>query len=196
MRWEQLFDDLTGELVAEERRELEAEVADRARRELAAVALVDRLRAAQGGPGEPAVDVELHLGRERVLRGGVVDCAAQWVLLSVPREVGGSGRALVPLGAVIGVRGLPRRSRPARSPVADRRSLGSALRALAVARCPVQVLLRRGGVEGAGLLHGTLERIGADHVDVGEHPVGELPARAGRVTTVVLEDLAAVLDRS
>ena len=49
MRWERLFDDLEAQLVADGRRELDAEVADRTRRERALLGLHERLTATIGG---------------------------------------------------------------------------------------------------------------------------------------------------
>src|SRR5436309_12395779 len=46
MRWEQLIEGLEAEMEAGERRELIGEVADRTRREVARLHLIDRLRAA------------------------------------------------------------------------------------------------------------------------------------------------------
>ncbi len=48
MRWERLFGDLEAQWEAEARRDLDAEVADRTRRERAAVGLYERLAAAVG----------------------------------------------------------------------------------------------------------------------------------------------------
>ncbi len=49
MRWERLFDDLEAQLVADERRDLDAEVADRTRRERALLGLHERLAAVVDG---------------------------------------------------------------------------------------------------------------------------------------------------
>ena len=48
MRWEGLFDDLEGQLAAEQRRERDDEVAERTRRERALVTLASRLAAGLG----------------------------------------------------------------------------------------------------------------------------------------------------
>ena len=128
-------------------------------------------------------------------RGVVVDCAAGWGLLGPgPGRVRGPAsarRALVPLRAVVTARDVPRHVGAAASVVGDRRSLGSALRALAAVRCPVRVLLR--GSDGAGL-RGTLDRVGADHVDLREHAPEELPSPGAPVATLPLGALGAVLD--
>ncbi|MGB7817393.1 MAG: hypothetical protein WBL35_01485, partial [Ornithinibacter sp.] len=73
MRWEGLFADLEGQLAAEERRELDSEVAERTRRERALVELGARLA---------ATDAELVVtlaGGSRVA-GSVADLGADWVL--------------------------------------------------------------------------------------------------------------------
>ena len=193
MRWEELFADVAGRWAEHERLEREAEVADRLRAELAQVRLVDRLRAAGGRP------VELHVSAGPPVRGEVLDCAPQWVLLAVAPGVAGggaAGRVLVPLAAVLAARGVPSRTAGPPSQVQERRGLTSVLRSLAVGRHPVRVrtTLSEGALGAGGTLHGTFERVGADHVDLVQHGRDELPGRAGAVSTISLRALVAVSD--
>ena len=72
----------------------------------------------------------------------------------------GTRQALVPLAALVGVRGLPARSVPAAGLVARRLGLGQALRALARDRVTVRI-----ATDGSELA-GRIERVGADHLDL------------------------------
>src|SRR5690349_6457042 len=67
MRWQALFDDLEAQLAEGEAAELQAEVADRTRREVGLVRVVDRLAAASGH------EVAVALGAAGVLRGRILD---------------------------------------------------------------------------------------------------------------------------
>ena len=133
MRWDDLFRDLEAQLEAAEAAELDAEVADRTRREAAQLALVDRARAAVGHP--------VHV---RALGAGPVDgllrgrrCA---VAAASPRRPG--ARSSCRSTAVVSLAGLRAWSgRPGQGgQVFARLGLGSALRGIARDRLPVQVV--------------------------------------------------------
>ncbi len=172
MRWEGLFADLEGQLAAEERRELDSEVAERTRRERALVDLTARLAAAVGSP------VSLVVAGGRVVVGSLADVGDGWVLVAdPPREV------LVPQAAVVVVEGLLH-AEPARS--ARRFGLGYALRALARDRATVALELSAGAP-----LVGTVDVVGADHLVLAEHPEGE-PRRRENVRRVLTVPFAAV----
>ena len=176
MRWDDLFRDLEAQLEAAAAAELDAEVADRSRREAAQLALVDRARAAVGHP------VTLRVLGAGPVDGVLVDVGAQWLLLAET-----SGRqALVPLTAVLSLAGLRAwTSVPGEGgQVFARLGLGSALRGIARDRLPVQVVLTDGSV-----LAGTLDRVGSDFVEVTEH--GEV-RRRGEVTGVRTVPFAAL----
>ena len=146
MRWDDLFRDLEAQLEAAAAAELDAEVADRTRREAAQLALVDRARAAVGHP------VTLRVLGAGPVDGLLADVGAQWLLLAEP-----SGRqALVPSSAVLSLAGLRAwTSVPGEGgQVFARLGLGSALRGIARDRLPVQVVPHRrqraGGHPGPG----------------------------------------------
>jgi hypothetical protein len=170
MRWDELFRDLEAQLEAAGAAELDAEIADRSRREAAGLALVDRARAAVGQRVAARV---LGAGTvEGVLR----DVGSQWLLLT---EDGGAD-AVLSLPALLSLTGLTRWTGVPGSggEVFARLGLATALRGIARDRAAVSVCLVDGSV-----LTGTLERVGADFVELSAHGAGE-PRRRDEVTAV------------
>ena len=106
MRWEGLFADLEGRFAAEERRELDDEVAERTRRERALVTLADRLAASVGSP------VRLALTTGTAMGGTLLDLGAEWLLVRADHS---SREVVVPLAAVRSVTDLSRRAEAGRS---------------------------------------------------------------------------------
>jgi len=178
MRWQRLFADLEGQLDAAEAAELAGEVADRSRREAALLLLADRLGPAVGQ------QAGVHVPSHGLLRGTLVAAGRDWLLL----EESGGADLLVPLAAVLGVVGIGSRADDPASlgPVARRLDLRWALRGLARSRTGVVLSLSDGSQ-----VTGTLDRVGADHVDVAEHGRGE-PRRSGVVRQVRLVPIGAL----
>jgi hypothetical protein len=119
--------------------------------------------------------------------GVLTEVGPDWLLV----EDDGVRSCLVASGAVRSVAGLGRRTAAAEpvGPVRGRLDLRRALRGLARDRCAVQVVLDDGGV-----LSGTLDRVGADYVELAEHPA-DLPRRAEAVQgvrAVVIARIAVV----
>jgi hypothetical protein len=170
MRWQQLFADLQAQFEAEEAAVERAESASRVRAEVGAVGIADRLRGALGLP------VALGCGRAGTVAGVLVEVGPDWLLV----EHDGARSCLVALSAVRSVAGLGRRTAAAElpGPVRGRLDLRRALRGLARDRSVVQVVLDDGSVLG-----GTLDRVGADYVELAEHPA-DLPRRAEAVQGV------------
>jgi hypothetical protein len=179
VRWQALFDDLEAQLAAAEAAELAGEVAERSRFEAGRVRLVDRVTASAGAP------LTVRLPGTGPLRGTLLDAGVDWLLL----DAGAGVEVLVPLAAVLGVTGAgARTSAPVGGgEVARRLDLRWALRGLARSRAAVSVVLRDGST-----VSGTLDRVGADHVDLAEHAVGEA-RRAAAVRGVLLLPLAALV---
>lgn len=180
MRWERLFEDLTAQLDAATDRDLDAEVADRTRRERALLSLQQRL-AAQGRADPVGVTI-VGLG---LVRAEVADVGANWLLLAGP----GERRTLVPLGSIRAISGLRGRVGPV-SAVVRGFTLAAALRAVSRDRSAVTV------VDVDGQRHaGTIDAVGQDAFDLAEHPV-DVPRRPQHVSalrTVPFAALAALL---
>lgn len=173
MRWDRLFDDLEGQLAAQARLELDAEVAERTRTERSKITLGERLAGALGS----AVTARLRGGV--VVRGRLEDTGDAWLLL---REDGGR-QLLVPAHALLGVSGL---GRPRDDTRARRFGIGSALRVISRDRRAVVVM----DVDG-GTVHGTIDAVGADAFDIAEHPL-DSPRRAEHVRGERVIPFAAV----
>lgn len=176
-RWEALFADLEAEMAAADAADLRAEVADRTRREYASLRLVDRLRPALGH------QVRLALPAATVVTGRLTDMGGDWVLVD---EAGGS--ALIALAHVRSVAGLgaPSAAPGSEGKVVAALDLRYALRRLA--RDRIEVVLST--VDGA-VMSGTVDRVGADFVEVAEHEPGER-RRKGSVRQVLTVPLAAI----
>jgi hypothetical protein len=174
VRWHLLFADLEAFADASERAAFDGEIVDRGRAERAAIGLVDRLAAHVG-----AVLSFRLLGGERI-RGRVDDVGADWLLLDDGASV------LLPLAAVAGVEGLSRRAAADGAGLARRVRLTVLLRRLSRDRAGVLVQL----TDGSGL-SGTIDRVGADHLDVALHPAGEF-RRSGEVRGVCVVPVAAI----
>jgi len=174
VRWELLFADLEAFAEGAERSAFDAEVADRARAERSVLTLADRLRGHLGG----ALAFRLLTG-ERV-RGRLADVGPDWVLL----DDGGS--VLLPLAAVGGVEGLSRLAEPAAGVLARTARMNLVLRRLSRDRAAVRLVLLD-----SSTLTGTIDRVGADHLDLAQHAPDE-PRRAATVRGVAVVRLGAL----
>ena len=174
MRWHELFGDLEAQWEAEGRRELDAEVADRTRRERAGIGLLDRLAAAG------ASQLTVSLVDRTHLRGRVVDVGAGWLLLgragteAAGAGAPGAGPVLIPFAAVTGVVGLGPRADQAGG--GRRFGFGYALRGLSRDRAVVSVA----DVSGLSCT-GTIDAVGRDFLEVSEH-APDVPRRPENVT--------------
>lgn len=183
MRWDELFADLAAQWDAETRRELDAEVADRTRRERASVGLYERLAAA----GDDVLTISLRSGTP--VRGRVADVGDGWLLLATDpgRHLVGPppGPALVPFAAVTAVAGLSPRAEG--TGLGRKFGLGYALRGLSRDRCVVLLTDLTGIV-----VTGTVDAVGLDVLELSEH-AADLPRRAQNVTGRRLVPFSAVV---
>ena len=192
MRWDDLFDDLEGQL----EHELGAEEVDlRAEEErlrLGRLALRDRLLA-MVRPGH-SDELRVALRDGTVVSLSVGSLGRDWMVgeLRGPRR----GSCLLPLAAIASV--LPTPDQLARSLAADpasdsgaalsgRLGLSFVLRDLCRRRAPLEI-----GTTSNERLYGTLDRVGRDHVDLAEHEPG-VPRRTASVARIRIVPLAELL---
>lgn len=192
MHWDRLFEDLEGQLASEWEAERAALSAESERLRISRLDLRDRLRMLCADAA--AVILEL-VGGERVpvrLR----DLGADWVGAETAEEGAGRARSLcvVPIDAIAGLtmdHGMLLSSLEERdaagSALRERMTFGFVMRDLARRRVPVRLALRQGGD-----VHGTVDRAGADHLDLAVHDAGEV-RRAGAVHEFRILPFASVL---
>lgn len=159
MRWDALFEDLEAQLAAGERLDFDAEVAERTRADMASVELADRLRGSLG------LRIGIHLGSGTRLEGILRHVGSQLLLLDEPRH-----QVLIPHSSAVRYSGLARLAVTEQSSVRRRLGLASSLRALARDRASLTVLLARGPEL---MLHGVIDRVGRDFLDLAVTDVGE-----------------------
>lgn len=185
MHWDRLFEDLEGQLASEWEAERAALDAESERLRISRIELGTRLRFLSAGRHPLLLDL-IDGERSRVV---VRDVGADW-LAAEHRE----RRALtiVPLTAILGVsvdHGAMLESLEASPPVATlrgRMTLGFVLRDLARRRTPVTITTARGDA-----VHGTIDRAGADHLDLALHERDE-PRRADAVHGFRIIPIAAI----
>lgn len=179
MRWDALFADLEAQAEALASAERAAEVDERIRGEVGALGLLDRARGAVGA------QLRLRLDGGHAAHGRLVRVGADWLLL----DEGAGREALIPAGALLGARGLLRYSAVPGSagPVESRLGLRQALRGIARDRSPVRLALRDGASMAA-----TIDRVGADFVEVATHAAGEARRRQ-EVRDVELVPISALV---
>ncbi|WP_344792560.1 hypothetical protein [Gryllotalpicola daejeonensis] len=182
MRFDLLFDDLEAQLESQ----LAAEGAQQRGEE-------ERLRAARTSLRERLASVAGRAGagiRLRLIDGSAIDVSPvtvgrDWLAADLP----GGGGCVVPIAAIASValssaqvmasrERMPEQAPPAQGALTAKIGIGVVLRDLARRRVPLDVLSR---AEPAPV-HGTIDRVGADHLDLAVHERG-----AARRASSVLE---------
>lgn len=179
VRWDALFDDLAAQAEMLAQAERAAEVEERTRIEIGALTVRDRARAALGAP------LRVRLTGGATVSGELLRVGVDWLLL----DAGAGRQALVPTAHVVSLRGLGRYSAVPASAgaVESRLGLRHVLRGIARDRSVVRIALTDGSTVDA-----TIDRVGADFVEVATHPAGE-PRRRQDVRDVELLPLAAIV---
>jgi len=195
MRWDRLFADLEARFDELGDEQGAAERADRERVAIGAVRATQRLSGAIDQP------IKVHLAGGATIAGLLRTVGPDWLLLTESA----SRDALIALAAVTAVEGLTTSTGQELTGLSLRLDLRLALRGLARDRSPVAVALNgsSGGVAaegssggygsaGSGEITGTIDRVGADFVEIAVHAAWE-PRRSGTVRSVVMVPLAAVV---
>ena len=177
MRWDRFFDDLESQLASEWEAERAALDTEAERLRLSRIALRERLSVLVERESDSAPP-SFEVADGTVLVADVSGVGADWVALEDAR----SGALVVPIASIAAI-GMPhadilRSARPAarRSVLADRMTFGFVIRDLVRRRVSVSVHLTQGR-----RLAGTIDRAGADHLDIALHEPGT-PRRASEVS--------------
>jgi len=190
VRWDRFFDDLEDQLASEWEAERAALDTEAERLRLSRVQLSERLSLLGARDAAAPAVASFDLADGATLRASVTGVGADWVALALAEGPGGA--VVVPFSAISAI-GMPhadllRTARPAppRSPLADRLTFGFVLRDLVRRRAGVAVHLGSGRV-----LTGTIDRAGADHLDIALHEPGA-PRRTDAVAGYRLVPFSAV----
>jgi len=177
VRWDRFFDDLESQLASEWEAERAALDTEAERLRLSRIALRERLSVLVERESDSAPP-SFEVADGTVLVADVSGVGADWVALEDAR----SGALVVPIASIAAI-GMPhadilRSARPAarRSVLADRMTFGFVIRDLVRRRVSVSVHLTQGR-----MLAGTIDRAGADHLDIALHEPGT-PRRASEVS--------------
>jgi hypothetical protein len=172
MRWDSLFEDLEGQLEQElDAEELELR-AEEERLRIGRMTLRDRIVAVAGPDSSELLRLALADGSAVELR--MTAYGRDWVAGEAVGDLNRRGPVVVPIGAVAAValgagqveQSLASVSASAAPPLADRLGLAFVLRSVCRRRSPVELVIP------AGILHGTLDRVGRDHLDLAMHDPG------------------------
>ncbi len=183
MRWDLLFDDLEARLDQEHRDEERALALEEERLRLGRLTLRDRLSGLARKDGDDATQlVRIELRGGDLIDVRPISFGRDWMNAALRRRgadgvgtagAGGERQCIVPLAAIAAV--LPTRGQlePSVAPVAgsatrlaDRIGMPFVLRDLSRRRTPVHL------TTDDGRLHGTLDRVARDHLDVALHEPG------------------------
>ena len=173
MRWELLFDDLESQLDQEQRDEERALAIESERLRLGRLTLRDRITAMSRAGESGAADVRLELHGGRVVQLLPLAFGRDWVSGEVRDATAPGAQCILPLASVEAV--MPGRSQleasldsPPESTtrLAERIGLPFVLRDLCRRRSGVSVHTA------VGSHHGTIDRVGRDHLDLAVHEPG------------------------
>ena len=187
MRWDSLFDDLESQLERErtaEELDLEAE---EERLRLGRLAIRDRLVALAAAPGERPLRLALAGGMRLVVHPHTI--GRDWVSAALPD----GGQCIVPLASIasislsqVEVATSLQGNDESRDTVSGRLGLPFVLRDLCRRRRQVEV------TTADGILVGTIDRVGRDHVDLAVHESGT-PRRESAVRDVLMLPIARIV---
>lgn len=174
MRWDLLFDDLESQLDQEQRDEERAFALEEERLRIARLTLRDRLAAlarAIGDDRSSSVRIALLDGAELDLR--PLAFGRDWMSAAVVGAGQGPTQCVVPLHAIAAVLPTSAQVQPSlvsapesTARLSERIGMPFVLRDLCRRRTPVVV------TSGDGRMHGTIDRVARDHLDLAVHEPG------------------------
>lgn len=189
MRWENLFDDLAGQL----EHELDAEDVDlrgeEERLRVSRLTVRDRIVALhESAARSPGYRLRVQFADGQRMGIAPRSIGRDWLMADVVDERANPGQVVLPfhaIGALTLDSDLVEASTGAVRPtrLADRLGLTFVLRDLARRRSAVELHAS------FGVVHGTIDRVGRDHLDLAEHEVGDA-RRQSAVTGTRLIPLA------
>jgi hypothetical protein len=190
MRWESLFADLEGQLEHElDAEELELR-AEEERLRIGRMTLRDRLVGASQDGSEP-LRLTLRDGAALELR--LTAYGRDWVAGDLVGELRRPGPVVLPLAAIAALTLRPDRAAQTLAaapggapPLADRLGIAFVMRTLCRRRATVELVLDD------GRRHGTIDRVGRDHLDLAEHERGT-SRRASAVRQISVVPFAQLL---
>jgi hypothetical protein len=193
MRWQNLFDDLESQLESELGAEEVDLLAEEERLRLGRLSLRDRIRALHQADAASLLGVTLRGGDRLTLT--VAAIGRDW--LAGELDAGILRSAIVPFAALAtldpvgGQLAASLRADSATEPptaLSARLGLAFVLRDLCRRRAPVEVHV------GPERLHGTIDRVGRDHLDLAEHAPGDArrTAAVARIRIVAFAGLDLV----
>lgn len=174
-----MFEDLEAQYASSGRLAVESEVAERARMDQSALTLTERLR------GQIGAVIKVGTTTDDTFEGELAHVGSEWVVLHAGRR-----SVLVPLQSAVRFHGIGRATAAAPGGVEGKLRFTSALRALSRDRALLTIHIPSG--EASGALHGTIDRVGTDFVEVALIPKGEY-RRAASVVEVVALPLQAII---
>jgi hypothetical protein len=190
VRWQNLFDDLESQLESELAADEPDLRAEEERLRLGRLTLRDRVRALHAEEPGASLGITLRGGGRVSVRVGAL--GRDW--LAGETDAGVLRSVIVPLAAVasldpVGAQlAASLRAEPAAKPptaLSARLGIAFVLRDLCRRRAAVELHV------GVDRWHGTIDRVGRDHLDLAEHAPGE-PRRAGAVSRIRIVAFAAL----
>ncbi|MBX3088473.1 MAG: hypothetical protein KF742_08270 [Cryobacterium sp.] len=193
MRWEQLFDDLESQLELELDSDKVDLMAEEERLRLGRLTVRDRLKALLRAEDKMSSSVAIELAGDIRARIALTAIGRDWFTGDVYSEDRVIANWLIPIEKVVSIQlnrnqirsSLDRVPKEDERGLSDRLGFGFALRDLARRRCEVEL------VAGPVTMHGTIDRVGKDHLDLAIHENG-IPRRERSVLQYRLVQLGQI----
>jgi hypothetical protein len=196
MRWDRLFDDLEGQLEQELSAEELDERAEEERLRLGRLALRDRIIALHdANDGDPGFALTVVLASGDLIAVRPTTLGRDWFAAVIVEGRARRAHCVIPVDAVAGLILSRAQTEQSLAPAAgevgehslsSRLTLTFVLRDLCRRRAAIQLRTR------TGELHGTIDRVGRDHLDLAVHASGE-PRRSRAVVQYRVVPFAQLL---